>query len=80
MDIPDIVVISLKLNDIAGDVVIGKLKRIEKTKDIKYVLYTFQSGDKANVTQRISQKEGIDQFVEVSSVNAILDTVDVLFQ
>ena len=80
MDVPDIVVVSLGLNDIAGDVVVGKLKRLEGTKNIKYVLYTSRSGDKAKVTQKISEKDGVDQFVEFSIVNDVLDATDLLFQ
>ncbi|MBU4334544.1 MAG: crossover junction endodeoxyribonuclease RuvC, partial [Candidatus Omnitrophica bacterium] len=80
MDVPDLVVIALGLNDISGDVAIGKLKRIEKTKDVKYILYTERSGERAKVTQRISEKEGINKFVEFIDEKEILDASDLLFQ
>lgn len=80
MDVPDIVAIALGLNDISGDVAIGKLKRIDKAKDVKYVLYTPKSGEKANITQRISEKEGINKLVEFISEQEILDAADLLFQ
>ena len=79
MDVPDVVVITLGLKDIAGDVAIGKLKRIERTKDVKYVLYTERSGERVKVTQRISEKEGINKFVEFTNTKEILEAVDSMF-
>jgi DNA-binding response OmpR family regulator len=80
MDVPDVVVISLWLNDIAGDVVIGKLKRMNKTKDVKYILYTSRCGEDTEITREISQKTGVDRFVVFRNENEILDAADSLFQ
>lgn len=79
MDAPDVAIISLGLSDISGDVVIGKLKGIEETKEIKYLLYIAKSGEKAQVTKKISEKEGIAKFIEFRNSKDLLDAVDSLF-
>ena len=82
MDIPDLAVISLGLNDISGDIAIGKLHRIEKTKNVKYILYSpkVADSDKTIVTQKISEKEGICQFVQSNDANELLKAADLLFR
>lgn len=79
MDIPDVAVISLGLNDIPGDVAIGKLKNLEATKKVKFVLYTTKSADKAAVTKRISEKGGVDQFVDFVTTNDIIEATELIF-
>jgi len=73
MDVPDVAVISLGLHDISGDIVIGKLCNIQETKNIKCILYTNKRGDKAVVTQKIAEKQGIAKFVEFSHPNDLLE-------
>jgi len=80
MDVPDVALISLGLNDISGDVVIGKLHNIQETKNIKCILYTDKRGDKAVVTKKIAEKEGITKFVEYSHPNDLVEVADELFQ
>ena len=80
MTVPDAALIKLGLMDIAGDVVISKLKRMAKTQDVKYILYTEQSADKIQVTEKISQKEGIDRFVAYSEPWQLIDAANELLK
>ena len=80
MDVPDVAMVKLGLQDISGDVVILKLKRRDKTRDIKFILYTATSGEKIQVAQRIAEKEGVDQFVEANHVSDLLFSADLLFR
>jgi len=80
MDVPDVAVISLGLNDISGDVVIGKLHNTPELKDIKCILYTDKKAEKAQVTKKIAEKEGIAKFVEYSHPNDLIEAADILFQ
>lgn len=81
MDVPDVVVISLGLNDISGDIVIGKLHRLESAKNIKFILYTdkIPDSDKTIITQRISEKEGINKLVESTDPEDLINSADSLF-
>jgi len=80
MDIPDVVVIKLALNDISGEVAVLKLKRLEVMKDVKFVLYTAKSAIIAEVTKKISHKEGFDKFIECTDFHEILEAVDGVFK
>jgi len=82
MDVPDIVVISLGLNDISGDIVIGKLKRSEKTKGVKFLLYSEKIADvdKTIITKKISEKELIAQYVESNNPYDLTDSANSLFK
>lgn len=79
MDVPDLVVIKLELDDIAGDITIAKLKGWDKTKNIKFVLYTLKSADEGKITKKIADKVGIKQFVEYTHANDLLEAADLLF-
>jgi DNA-binding response OmpR family regulator len=79
MDPPDVALIHLGLDDIAGDVVIGKLHASEETKGIKYVLYTGKSPQKVQVTRKISEKEGIAILAEFTHPLDLLEAVDRLY-
>ncbi len=81
MDVPDVSIISLGLKDISGDIVIGKLKRIETTKDVNFILYSSKilDYDKMIINQKISDKEGICQFIQSNSASDLLKAVDSLF-
>ena len=78
--VPDVALIKLGLMDISGDIVIGKLKRMAKTQDVKFILYTEQTADKTVITERISQKEGVDRFVTYSDAKQLVDTVNELLK
>lgn len=80
MDVPDVALIKLGLNDIAGDVAILKLKSLKKTQKVKCVLYSSKSADRALVTEKISEKAGIEHFVEFSIIDELLMAVDDLFR
>jgi len=73
--VPDVALVSLGLEDIAGDMVILKLKLMAKTQDVKYILYTPKSAERAAIAQKISQKEGIERFVEFSDPQELLSAV-----
>ncbi len=61
---PDVALVKLGLLDIPGDMVILKLKYMAKTQDIKCILYTDKSAEKAAIAQKVGIKEGIARFVE----------------
>jgi len=72
--VPDIALVHLGLVDITGDLVILKLKLMAKTQDVKYVLYT-ENHAEAVVAKRISEKQGVDLFIEYNSLKDIYDAV-----
>lgn len=74
--VPDIALIKLGLTDIAGDLVILKLKKMAKTEDVKFILYTEHTGDKLAIVEGLSKKEGIDRFVAYRSPNDLIDAVN----
>ncbi len=74
--VPDIALIKLGLVDIAGDMVILKLKRMAKTHGVKFILYTERTGEKDVIVEKISQKEGIDRFVVYADVQQLVDAVN----
>ena len=78
--VPEVAVVKLGLVDIAGDIVIGKLKRMAKTQDVKFILYTERSAEKSIVAQKIGQKEGIDRFVVYSGAQQLVDAVNELLK
>ena len=62
--VPDVALVRLGLIDIPGDMVILKLKYMAKTQDIKYILYTDKRAEKSTISQKISEKAGVDRFIE----------------
>ncbi len=75
-NVPDVALVNLGLADISGDMVILKLKMMAKTQDIKYILYTEKSAERASIAQKIGDKEGIDKFVELTSPQDLLKAVN----
>ncbi len=73
--VPDVALIKLGLVDIAGDVVISKLKRMAKTQNVKYVLYTEKNTEKVAVTEHIRHKEGVDRFIAPENSQDLVDAV-----
>jgi Response regulator containing CheY-like receiver, AAA-type ATPase, and DNA-binding domains len=80
-DPPDLVLVNLSLEDIAGDLVIQRLLRFAKTMDKKYILYTKQSAklDK-QILDRIAKKQGIFRFVEYANPEELLIAVSRAFR
>lgn len=74
--VPEVALIKLGLIDIAGDIVIGKLKKMAKTQDVKCILYTDRTGDKQKVTEKIGKKEGIERFVAYGTIQDLVDAVN----
>lgn len=78
--VPEVAVVNLGLVDIAGDIVIGKLKRMAKTQDVKFILYTERSAEKGIIAQKVGQKEGVDRFVVYSGAQQLVDAVNELLK
>jgi DNA-binding response OmpR family regulator len=74
--VPDIALVQLGLDDISGDLVILRLKLMDKTKDVKYILFTEKNAEKASVTKRIGEKEGIGRFIESTNPQELLKAVN----
>jgi DNA-binding response OmpR family regulator len=74
--VPNVGLINLGLLDIPGDMVILKLKKMAKTQDVKYILYTDQIAEKGIITERISQKEGIDRLIFFSNTPDLIQAVN----
>jgi DNA-binding response OmpR family regulator len=75
-DVPGIVCVNMNLSDIAGEMVIQKLKHMAKTSRIKSILYVFALGENPEITDKIQSKEGIDKLVQLSSEKSLLDAID----
>jgi len=75
---PDAALIKLALTDIAGDMVILQLKRMIKTRHIKYILYSERQAEKTIIIDRISKKEGIDCFIQYADVQELSTTINEL--
>ena len=63
-NLPDVALIKLALPMISGDSAILQLKRMAKTYNVKFILYTEQQAEKTVVIDKISTKRGIDCFVQ----------------
>lgn len=77
--VPDVALVKLSLMDITGDLVILKLRLMAKTQNVKYILFTPKSAEKAQIAQKIGLKEGIDSFVEYTYPTDILKAVNEVF-
>ena len=75
-NIPDVALVKLGLADIAGDMVILKLKMMAKTQGVKYILYTQQIAEMSTIAQKIGDKEGIDRFVEFVGPQDLVEAVN----
>ncbi len=76
-DVPDIALVQLGLEDIAGDMVIVRLSQMSKTMGVKFILYTRRS-DKHDrpVMSKISKKTGIIKLIEYDDPKELLELVD----
>ncbi|MBP6343628.1 MAG: response regulator [Candidatus Omnitrophica bacterium] len=79
-NIPDIALVKLSLPDISGDMVILKLKMMAKTQDVKCILYTEKGIVSGTIAQKISEKKGIDCFVDLNAPQDLLDVVNELLK
>lgn len=75
-DVPEVVCVNMNLSDIAGEIVIQKLKRLAKTSRVKSILYVYNVGENEEITNKIQNKEGIDKFVQVNSEKALIEAVN----
>lgn len=78
--LPDVALIKLDLSDIAGDMVILQLRRMVKTRGIKFILYTEQGGERTIIIDKISKKEGIDCFLQYSNTQQLVNTANSLLK
>jgi DNA-binding response OmpR family regulator len=79
-DVPDVALIHLGLEDIAGDVVIHRLSQMAKTMDVKFILFTSRTGEHdRQVLERIRAKSNVIKFIEYGNPQEVLDTVNKLF-
>jgi len=79
-DIPDVVCVKMDLADMAGDIVIQKLKRMTKTSGVRTILYVKNVGENEEITDKIQTKEGISKFVMISSEIALIEAIEDLLK
>jgi hypothetical protein len=69
----------LGLEDVPGDVVVQRLLRMAKTRDIKFVLYLNSNGQHdRRIMDGFSKKDGIVSCFEYAGVSELLSVVDKL--
>ena len=73
---PEIALINFGLNDISGDAVIAKLKKMPKTQDVKFILYTEDVPGKAIIAEQMGKKAGVDRFVTYQKAEDLLLAVN----
>ncbi len=74
-DVPDFALIKLGLRDIAGDVVIARLRHMVKTADVGFLLYTSNKESHArSVMERMAEKSHI--FVEYNEPEELQAAID----
>ncbi|VAX34898.1 hypothetical protein MNBD_UNCLBAC01-1225 [hydrothermal vent metagenome] len=79
MDVPDVVLIKLKLEDISGDVVALKLKKMEEMENVHFVLYTSDSAIDMHIVEHIGKKIGENRLIESDSPAELLQAADSVF-
>jgi len=72
-DVPDAACVKLNLADMAGELVILKLKRLAKTSGVKCILYAYNIAEREVITDKIKHKEGIDKFVVVNTEKDLIE-------
>jgi DNA-binding response OmpR family regulator len=78
--LPDVALIKLALPDTAGDSVIMQLKAMARTKNVQFVLYMHQSTQRTLIVDKISQKAGIDSFIEYLEPQQLVVAADELLK
>lgn len=76
LDVPDLMLIKMKLKDISGDVVIAKLKQRSDSQNIKCVLYGADVAVDSAIIQKIGEKFDHCLWVPSNDVNEILIKMD----
>lgn len=74
--VPEVALINFRLNDISGDAVITKLKKMPKTQDVKFILYTEDAPEKTVITQEMGKKAGVDRFVAYQKAEDLILAVN----
>ncbi len=77
-NVPQVACVKMNLADIAGEIVISKLKRMVKTSGVKCVLFASTMGEREVVTDMIQHKFGVDKFVIVNSEKDLVTAVETL--
>lgn len=80
VDVPDLVLIKWKLSDIPGDVVIGKLQNIVKTKNVAFVLYGVPGGGEESLRATIGEGRERVVFTVSDNPDELLKIVDQSFR
>jgi DNA-binding response OmpR family regulator len=75
---PDVALINLNLDDISGDMVILQLRRMVKTRHIKFALYSEKGAEKTIILDKISKKEGVDCFIQYSNLLELSNAINQL--
>jgi CheY-like chemotaxis protein len=70
--LPDVALINLSLPDISGDIVIVQLKRMARSQNVKFILYSQHQAEKTVIIDRISTKPGIDCFVQYNNLQQLV--------
>ena len=76
MNVPDLALINLGLTDVPGDIVVHRLMRMAKTKDIKFILYLDGKDHDKNILEGFSKKTGVIGCFEYTNVNELLQAID----
>lgn len=79
-NLPDVAMIKLAMPGIAGDSVIMQLKRMARSRNVKFILYSQQEAEKTIVIDRISTKPGIDRFVQYLNTQQLVVAVNELLK
>ena len=75
-DPPDLALINLSLTDLSGDLVVQRLKRMPKTMDIKFILYTPKNVHHHKIVlEKLGEKDGVVKCIEYSSTQDLLDSI-----
>lgn len=79
-DPPCLIIMNLRLPDIAGDIVAQKLMTMSKTSKIPFIMYIDNTGEyDKSVFEKLGAKSGILKFIRYSQPKEILAEVDLVF-
>jgi len=82
-DLPDVILIKMGLQDIPGDILAYKLRRIWKTKEVPIILYTSAKGldeESKTVLKKICEKASVNLLVESNDAYALLKATENLLK
>lgn len=78
--VPDVVLVKLSIYDVAGDVLIAQLKRMARTQNVRFILYTDRNTERTVVVDQIGRKYGIDRFVHYTHTHQLLTATNELLR